>query len=321
MKVFYHGDMDGIASAHILCSDIIAQSTKYSLKKKENNIIEFDYNTQQQLMDLDYVSNEVVYFVDCSPNEELLNFILNRVGQENHVFIIDHHISRKEMLEDYYSRGNIDGMFYNGASATLITYCWKKMIVEEGKSIDDVKEFLDWFGMSKEHQEDSNIPLSIRLINSWDIWNNLYIDAEPYKIVFESKHLVPMNKDIDDFLYNPTFIKETIRKGYIMKEQMDTWAETFMKRFGYEVEYDGYKFFVANLGNGNSKYFGKKIKEYDAVIPYCFNGKYWTCSIYSDSSKDFDCSEFATKFGGGGHKKAAGFKLETLPEWLLNPKK
>lgn len=68
---------------------------------------------------------------------------------------------------------------------------------------------------------------------------------------------------------------------------------------------------------GNSKYFGSKIKDYDAVMTYCYNGEYWTCSIYSDAEKSFDCSEFATSLGGGGHKKAAGFKLKSLPRWLI----
>lgn len=317
MKIFYHGDMDGIASAHILFSEIITPEKRSNLKKENKQFLfEFDYNKQQELKDLHFSPNEAVYFVDCSPNEEILDYILSKVGFDNHIFIIDHHISKQKMLEEYYKRGCVNGMFYNGASATLITYCWKKMIINEDKSIDDVIEFLDWFGISKEHQEDSDIPLSIRLINSWDIWNGLYIDAEPYKIVFESMHLIPTDEKINKLLYNSNVIRDSIKKGYIMKEQMDTWAETFMNRYGYEVEYENHKFFVANLGNGNSKYFGDRIKNYDAVIPYCFNGSYWTCSIYSDVSKDFDCSEFATKFGGGGHKKAAGFKLETLPEWL-----
>ena len=60
----------------------------------------------------------------------------------------------------------------------------------------------------------------------------------------------------------------------------------------------------------------EKIKDYDAVIAYCYNGNLWTMSIYSDASKDFDCAEFAKKFSGGGHKKAAGFRTTEFPDWL-----
>lgn len=321
MKVFYHGDMDGIASANILGNEIVPRNTKndaLTKKRQEEIFIEFDYNKQQDLKNIQLPKNEIVYFVDCSPDQEVLDIILSQAAS---VFIIDHHISRKEMLEQYLKEKKIKGMFYNGASATLITYCWANMIVKDKKTTDNVKEFLDWFGLSRINQERSDIPLSIKLINSWDIWNGFYADAEPYKINFESKHFNPNDKGITPLLYDNRIITQAIKKGYIMKEQMDTWAETFMKRYGYEVSYEGHKFFVANLGNGNSKYFGDKIKDYDAVIPYCYNGEYWTCSIYSDSEKEFDCSEFAKKFGGGGHKKAAGFKIEQLPEWLMTQKK
>ena len=322
MKLFYHGDMDGIASAYILLNNIVPQETRSDalirMKKQNDVLIEFDYNKQQDLKNIQFQSRENVYFVDCSPDKDILDYILSKVAS---VFIIDHHISRQEMIEQYLKDNKIKGMFYNGASATLITYCWVDIILKNGKTIDDVKEFLDWFGLSRVNQERSDIPLSIKLINSWDIWNGFYADAEPYKINFESKHLNPSNKEIKDLLYNNRIIIQTIKKGHIMKEQMDTWAETFMNRYGYEVSYEGHKFFVANLGNGNSKYFGDKIKDYDAVIPYCYNGEYWTCSIYSDSEKEFDCSEFAKKFGGGGHKKAAGFKIKQLPEWLMTQKK
>lgn len=249
MKLFYHGDMDGIASASILLHKIISVKTIFStLKKKseEDTIIEFDYNKQQDLKNLELHTTETVYFVDCCPDKEILDEI---VSNAHKVFVIDHHISRKEILEDYYESGKINGMFYNGASATLITYCWATMIKEQGKTVEEVKQFLDWFTLSRMNQERSEIPLAIKLINSWDIWNGFYVDAEPYKIAFESQHFFPKNEQIRKFLYNNETISNAIKKGYIMKEQMDSWAETFMKRFGYEVSYKNYKFFVANLGN------------------------------------------------------------------------
>ena len=45
----------------------------------------------------------------------------------------------------------------------------------------------------------------------------------------------------------------------------------------------------------------------------------YKCSIYS-VKEDFDCSKFAEKFGGGGHKGAAGFSLDKLPLWLRGKK-
>lgn len=308
MKVFYHGDMDGIVAATILYRDILLDPVSVHCE-----LYEFDYNNQQMLEDLDYDRRENIYFVDCSPDEELLNDIIEWSGN---VFIIDHHVSKKEMLEKYYKTEEIDGMFYNGASASLITYCWATMIKTGKRTIQEVKDFLDWFGTSRENQEKSDIPFSIRLVNSWDIWNGLYIDAEPFKIAFEAKQLLPSDKEVYNILNDDRLVANTINEGYIMKKQIQSWAEIFMKRYGYEVEFESHKFFVANLGNGNSKYFGDRINKYDAVITYCFNGNLWTFSIYSSADKDFDCSIFATRFNGGGHKKAAGFRTKDFPDWL-----
>ena len=48
------------------------------------------------------------------------------------------------------------------------------------------------------------------------------------------------------------------------------------------------------------------------MMPFVFDGSKWTVSIYS-TNKNIDCSELAKKYGGGGHKGAAGFQCENLP--------
>ena len=315
MKIFYHGDMDGIVAGYLLCNETLG-GTNHPEKRE---LYEFDYNNQKKIDDLSYDRQENIFFVDCAPDKEILDDL---IGYVNRIFIIDHHVSREEMLKEYILEGEIDGFFYNGASASLLVYCWNKYIRTGERTLLEVKDFLDWFSLSKENQEKSDIPLSIRLVNSWDIWNGFYIDAEAFKIAFESKGLTPLDqKEIKSLLYDNRIVANTINEGYIMKKQIQSWADTFMKRYGYEVEFEGNKFFVANLGQGNSKYFGERIKQYDAVIAYCFNGRLWTFSIYSDSEKKFDCSEFAMRFYGGGHKKAAGFRMKEFPDWLRKKKK
>jgi len=40
-------------------------------------------------------------------------------------------------------------------------------------------------------------------------------------------------------------------------------------------------------------------------------GKKWSYSVYS-TKPDIDCSAFAKRYGGGGHKGAAGFYSDSL---------
>lgn len=309
MKIFYHGDMDGITAAYLY--------RNYRREGRYLNFIEFKYGEQEKIKDLEFSAGsntlEIVCFFDCCPNKEILDYVITKTKK---VIIIDHHISNQELLSEYISNNLVEGIFYNGASATLITYCWLKMVQEQNKSILEVIDFLDYYSLSKENQIDSDIPLAIKLINSWDIWDKLYIDAEPYKLFFDMQNFAPYD-NLDKVLFDNVTVNNAVAQGNIIKQYVESWSKQFMKQFGYETRYMNYKFFVANLGCGNSKYFGDLIKEYDAVIIYCNNGTYWQCSIYSESNT-FDCSEFAKQFGGGGHKKAAGFTLYTLPNWLMD---
>ena len=49
------------------------------------------------------------------------------------------------------------------------------------------------------------------------------------------------------------------------------------------------------------------------MITFSTNGKQWRVSLYQDGRPDVDCSVIAKKYGGGGHKGAAGFECVTLP--------
>jgi nanoRNase/pAp phosphatase (c-di-AMP/oligoRNAs hydrolase) len=53
-------------------------------------------------------------------------------------------------------------------------------------------------------------------------------------------------------------------------------------------------------------------EDYDIMMPFVFDGKRWTVSLYT-KKKDIDVSELAKKHGGGGHRQAAGFQCDQLP--------
>ena len=44
-----------------------------------------------------------------------------------------------------------------------------------------------------------------------------------------------------------------------MMKYAHSWNEQYIKRFGYEVQYEDKTFFVANMGCANSKVFGDKM--------------------------------------------------------------
>jgi nanoRNase/pAp phosphatase (c-di-AMP/oligoRNAs hydrolase) len=62
----------------------------------------------------------------------------------------------------------------------------------------------------------------------------------------------------------------------------------------------------------SSQIFDTVKEDYDIMIPFCFDGKQWTVSMYT-KNKEIDVSIIAKKYGGGGHKNAAGFQCKELP--------
>lgn len=61
---------------------------------------------------------------------------------------------------------------------------------------------------------------------------------------------------------------------------------------------------------------GEQIDECDVCIAYCHNGDKFVVSAYSNKS-DVDCSAFAKRHGGGGHRGAAGCTVDNV-EGILN---
>ena len=51
------------------------------------------------------------------------------------------------------------------------------------------------------------------------------------------------------------------------------------------------------------------------VIPFEYNGDKWVVGLFT-TRDNIDCSELAKMFGGGGHKKAAGFTTKNYPDFL-----
>ena len=61
-----------------------------------------------------------------------------------------------------------------------------------------------------------------------------------------------------------------------------------------------------------SEAFGDRMKNYDICLSFAYLGDSWTVGLYSDD-KGIDVGKIAVKYGGGGHKGAAGFVSNNLP--------
>lgn len=99
-----------------------------------------------------------------------------------------------------------------------------------------------------------------------------------------------------------------IEEGQLLYKYKQKQAEEYIKSKGFAVEFEGYKCFAVNHGLINSDFFESVDDKYDVYIGFAYNGgsKRWSYSLRA-ANDDVDVSKIAVKYGGGGHKGAAGF--------------
>jgi hypothetical protein len=106
-----------------------------------------------------------------------------------------------------------------------------------------------------------------------------------------------------------------IEEGRIMMKFRDGYARDLMP-IGFETSFEGYLCYACNLAHCGSDWFKSLDKDgkfgYPIYMPFYFNGEYFSVSLYTDNP-DIDVSKIALKYGGGGHKGAAGFQCAALP--------
>ena len=305
MKVFYHNDMDGIVSARIILNHLRTQNIPFN----NEDFIEMDYNKEFPLGIIE--KGEQVFIVDYSISPEQMYDLLIQTCR---VVWIDHHKSAIEKYKDFVTPmeeskpgWEIPGLRADGIAGCVLT--WWYIYGRQA----DTEEFIKDYPKNLNCRFRQEIPEYIRLAGDWDVWDHLYgLRTKTYTVCFNARIKSPLDDNYFDKLKTKDGLENFCDAGLRMIEYRDGWAETFMKRYGFETEIDGHRAFVSNLGNGNSEFFGDLINNYDIIATFCFNGETYTCSLYS-AKPEVDCAEICTKRGGGGHKGAAGFVCNELP--------
>lgn len=104
-------------------------------------------------------------------------------------------------------------------------------------------------------------------------------------------------------------------KGNIVLAYQKQTNSALMSSQSYETVFEGHRALVCNVPRPSSQAFEGKYDpaKHDIMIAYSnVKGEYWTVSLYTDKP-EVDCSELAKKYGGGGHRGAAGMTLKELP--------
>lgn len=279
MVCIYHSkDLDGFTSGAIV-----------KRKYPDAKMIGYDYG-QPLTMD---ITGEPVIMVDVSMPMVTMAKI---ASLSNFRFTwIDHHISAIKEYQQYIGEGEsfCTAVLEDGISACEGT--WKYLFPNEP------------------------MPEGIKLLGEYDTWRNQDKDRWenrilPYqfgmRMYCNSPETFPWG--LVEGMFDVAGCDQIIKDGMtVLKYQREQNAKACKAAF--EIEFEGLKAICLNGGGFNSDVFKSVYDEskHDIMMPFMFNGKFWTISLYT--TKDgIDCSEICKKHGGGGHKKAAGFQVSDI---------
>lgn len=258
---------------HANCSDGFGGA--WAAWRKFKNKAEY-IPVHHQLSPPEGLRNKELYFIDFIYP---LAITKKLIAENKRFSAIDHHVTREKevkMTEDYsYAAEN------SGAVLAWRYFYPNKPVPEILKYVED---------MDLWRFKIPNTKAIFAYLNLFDfdfkIWNKLAAEIE-----------------------NPLKRKSAIEKGKIVLKYEDKLVNKLIENNGELVEFNGYKTYAVNAAFLDSQ-IGNRISE--KILPPI--GIIWkrvkgqiSVSLRSDGT--VDVAKLAEKYGGGGHKAAAGFKI------------
>lgn len=290
MKCFYHTDVDGKCAGAIIKKwwpTAMESLMPDGQSTEESEYIGIDYKDEFPFNDIK--ENETVIIVDFSLQKEgefskLFKITKNIIWIDHHKTAINKHIEFEQLVgirscENAGCELTWEFCFANKEMPLAVKYAGRYDIWDFSEHGETLNEFQAGIRLEKHYPENY-------------VWECL-LDIE------KSEEVLP----------------ELLKQGKIaLRFRINRYA-SLIKAFSFFANFEGHKAICCNVGATSSQLFDSVKEDYDLMMPFVFDGRQWTVSIYS--TKSIDCSEIAKKYGGGGHKGAAGFQCKELPFNIL----
>ena len=183
------------------------------------------------------------------------------------------------------------------------------------------------------------MPEIVRLLGRYDCFGHKGTDEEQKVLEFQygARQCITNYEEAYEYLINsitcdddPVTLEHAIQmSGKSIYEYLKTEAQSIYKKafpIFFENEdlkgcpkFGTYNFLCVNQERFNPINFGIDYHkdDYDGFACFHYKDGKWRFSLYNDDGK-VDCSKIAKRFGGGGHKGAAGFIVDDLDDVFKN---
>ena len=273
---------------HLADHDGEASAAIVKRKYPDIELLGWDYGKEIPWDKIEEADEVIMVDLSFQPYENMI-----KLSQSVKLIWIDHHATAIKLAKE--NPINCISVLEEGIGACVLT--WKYFFPEK------------------------KVPPGIRLLGEHDVWNHLDPNSKAFEYGMKIQNTDPKS-NIWDYIFEYQSLHRVIEDGHIILAYAGKSYEHLAKQYVYEKEIDGLKFLVANNPHRTSDYFDSiwDIRKYDGMISYFWSGNCWTVSLYT-SKENIDVSKIAQKYGGGGHKKAAGFQTQDINFLIKDCKK
>ncbi len=218
------------------------------------------------------------------------NFFLkmSRLLKEKQVFIkvYEHHESTKwlEKMNMKKNPGDVEILYDKARSASKILF---DHFLSSYRNLEKYKDFIE-------------------LVNDRDLW----LGKNPLAVSLAHLHQIYGDKAfVNRFLKNPFLDftdKETILLEYQKKKEAKK-NNILLSRMIFKTNEEGFKYGLVYGEGSGSDLLNEAIKRFGLEYAILVNLNMQRVSLRSKGN--FDCAQFSSRYGGGGHKRASGFLL------------
>jgi uncharacterized protein len=220
------------------------------------------------------LKNKKIYFIDAIFSEAAVR----RLMKDNCVVIIDHHKGRKDFLKE------ADAFSYDVKHSSCVL-AWHYFFPKE------------------------RVPKILKYVEDMDLWRfRLPKTREIIAVIDSHSHNFRKWNLIANRLESAWERKEFVKEGATIVRYEDKIINALLVSNAQLVSFEGKRVLALNtpvLHSDTGHQMAEKQPPF-AVVWYR-KGDYWKVSLRSVGR--FDVSKIAEKFGGGGHRNAAGFTI------------
>lgn len=323
--VFYHGDADGECSA--------VAYAKYNKVVTDVTFKSISYGYDSEMVRDAMKEYERVVFVDFTPTLEDIDYRFNSEDVTCEVSIYDHHWNASKKYAERYG-------FDTAFEADADWICWGKGGVCYTAATP--QSGLAGCGLVHTCHCEGDMPLGIRYVNDYDIWNHDNTDVVSFHTAMAIIITDPTTEEGLDFWNELLDLKEEqgeevmpglsrgmipqlVNTGDLILKYKYAVDERRIKHSRQVIDWNGAKGYLVNCEFEDSYSFRDTYKEDDEIKFFVWynkrrDGRWKYCFRTSPEYQDtFDVAAIAREFGGNGHSGAAGCLVDNEIEFSVIP--